>query len=112
MSIPVSYPISWSIETRSSVATLPVAPFGTGQPPSSPNEDSNECTPTSRAASAFASPWPRVLGTGAGGPVAARWGEVRGDLDVTGPVEPRREELAHLHRIGHPRGVAERDLRT
>src|SRR5436190_13902023 len=60
-SIPVSKPISWSIETRSSVATLPVAPAGTGQPPSSPNEDSNERTPTSTAASALASPCPRVL---------------------------------------------------
>ena len=43
------------------MATLPVAPFGTGQPPSSPNDDSNERTPTSSAASALASPWPRVL---------------------------------------------------
>ncbi len=35
-STPVSTPISCSIETRSSVAMLPVAPAGTGQPPSSP----------------------------------------------------------------------------
>ena len=40
-------PISWSIDTTSSVATLPVAPFGTGQPPSSPKLDSNERTPAS-----------------------------------------------------------------
>src|ERR671934_2902494 len=40
---------------------LPVAPFGTGQPPSSPNEDSNERTPLSSAASTLASPCPRVL---------------------------------------------------
>ena len=59
--MPVSWPISCSIETRSSLATLPVAPAGTGQPPSSPNEDSNERTPASRAASALARPWPRVL---------------------------------------------------
>ena len=39
-STPVSMPISWSIETRSSVAMLPVAPAGTGQPPSSPKLDS------------------------------------------------------------------------
>ena len=44
-SIPVSAPISWSIETTSSVATLPVAPAGTGQPPSSPKLDSKERTP-------------------------------------------------------------------
>ena len=35
-SIPVSTPISSSIETRSSVEMFPVAPGGTGQPPSSP----------------------------------------------------------------------------
>ena len=39
-STPVSIPISCSIETRSSVAMLPVAPGGTGQPPSSPKLDS------------------------------------------------------------------------
>ena len=37
---PVWIPISCSIETRSSVAMLPVAPAGTGQPPSSPKLDS------------------------------------------------------------------------
>src|SRR4051812_2200877 len=40
---------------------FPAAPFGTGQPPSSPNEDSNERPPASSAASTFASPCPRVL---------------------------------------------------
>ncbi len=40
---------------------LPVAPGGTGQPPSSPNDDSNERTPAPSAATTFASPWPRVL---------------------------------------------------
>ena len=54
-------PISCSIESTSSVATLPVAPLGTGQPPSSPKLDSNELTPASSAASTFASPCPRVL---------------------------------------------------
>ena len=58
---PVSTPISCSIETTSSVATLPVAPGGTGQPPSSPKLDSNESTPASSAAYTLASPWPRVL---------------------------------------------------
>src|SRR3954469_9687007 len=60
-STPVSMPISWSIETRSSVAMLPVAPAGTGQPPSSPKEDSKESMATSSAASTLARPWPRVL---------------------------------------------------
>jgi len=59
--MPVSIPISWSIDTRSSVAMLPVAPAGTGQPPSSPKLDSKLVTPASSAASAFASPCPRVL---------------------------------------------------
>ena len=59
--MPVSMPISCSIETRSSVAMLPVAPGGTGQPPSSPKLDSNDSTPASSAASTLARPWPRVL---------------------------------------------------
>ena len=54
-------PISSSIETRSSLAILPVAPAGTGQPPSSPKLDSNDSTPASSAASTLASPCPRVL---------------------------------------------------
>ena len=40
---------------------LPVAPAGTGQPPSSPKLDSKLSTPASSAASTLASPWPRVL---------------------------------------------------
>ena len=60
-SIPVSIPISFSIETRSSVAMFPVAPAGTGQPPISPKLDSNDSQPASSAASTFARPWPRVL---------------------------------------------------
>ena len=40
---------------------FPVEPGGTGQPPSSPNADSNESIPCSSAASTLASPWPRVL---------------------------------------------------
>ncbi len=54
-------PISCSIETMSSVAMLPVAPAGTGQPPSSPKLDSKLTTPASSAASTFARPAPRVL---------------------------------------------------
>ena len=60
-SMPVSIPISCSIETRSSVAILPVAPAGTGQPPSSPKLDSKLSIPASSAASTLASPCPRVL---------------------------------------------------
>ena len=97
-SMPVSWPISWSIETRSSLATLPVAPAGTGQPPSSPKEDSNERTPASRAASALASPWPRVLWKWAVSSTPGRRSKAR------------REELAHLGRVGHAGGVAEADL--
>ena len=40
---------------------LPVAPAGTGQPPSSPKLASNDSTPASSAASTLARPWPRVL---------------------------------------------------
>ena len=40
---------------------LPVAPRGTGQPPSSPKLDSKLRTPASSAASTFARPCPRVL---------------------------------------------------
>ena len=35
---------------------LPVAPGGTGHPPSSPNDDSKLATPASSAASTLASP--------------------------------------------------------
>ena len=97
-SMPVSWPISCSIETRSSLATLPVAPAGTGQPPSSPKEDSNERTPASRAASALARPWPRVLWKWAVSSTPGRRSKAR------------REELAHLGRVGHAGGVAEADL--
>ena len=44
-STPVRTPIPSSMYTTSSVATLPVAPTGTGQQPSSPKLDSNELTP-------------------------------------------------------------------
>ena len=40
---------------------FPVAPAGTGQPPSSPKLDSKLSTPASSAASTLASPCPRVL---------------------------------------------------
>ena len=74
---------------------LPVAPAGTGQPPSSPKDDSNERTPASRAASTFARPWPRVLW---------KWAVSCAQL------EPRVEEALHLGRVGHAGGVAEGDL--
>ena len=98
-SIPVSTPISCSIETRSSVATLPVAPGGTGQPPSSPKLDSNE----SHAG--------LERGEHVGEPLPARVVEVRGQLDAVAERRARlREELAHLARVGHPGRVAEADL--
>ena len=53
--------ISCSIETRSSVARLPVEPGGTGHPPSSPKLDSKLATPAWSAASTLASAAPRVL---------------------------------------------------
>ena len=99
-STPVEIPISWSIETRSSVAMLPVAPAGTGQPPSSPKLDSKLSTPASSAASTLASPWPRVLWKCA---VSSTPGSA---------LERSREELPHLDRIGHARRVAEPDLRA
>ena len=40
---------------------FPVAPRGTGQPPSSPKDDSKLVQPASSAATTLASPWPRVL---------------------------------------------------
>src|SRR5437762_747609 len=43
-------------------------------------------------------------------PLAARVVEVGGQLDAVEPVGGGREELAYLPRVGHPRGVAERDL--
>ena len=97
-SMPVSWPISCSIETRSSLATLPVAPAGTGQPPSSPNEDSNERTPASSADE-------RV-----GQSLAAGVVEVGGQLHARQALEGQAEELAHLGRVGHAGGVAEADL--
>ena len=80
---------------------LPVAPGGTGQPPSSPKLDSNEAQPACSAASTFARPWPRVLWKCAvswtSSPSAARGAcEVLGDLD----------------RVRHAGRVAEGDLRA
>ena len=97
-STPVSTPISSSIETRSSVEMLPVEPGGTGQPPSSPNADSNDSTPCSSAASTLARPWPRVLWKWAVSSTAAE-ALARGG-----------EELADLARVRHPGRVAEGDL--
>ena len=97
-SMPVATPISWNIETRSSVATLPVEPGGTGQPPSSPKLDSKLVMPTSCAASAFARPWPRVLWKCA---VSSTPGSASRAAAKNG---------AHLTRVGHAGGVAEADL--
>ena len=71
---------------------------GTGQPPSSPNELSNESTPDSSAASTFASPWPRVLWKWA---VSSAPGS---------SSRARSKNAAHLHRVRHAGRVAERDL--
>ena len=88
--MPVSTPISCSIETTSSVAMLPVAPFGTGQPPSSPKLDSNERTPGLERREHVRQP------------LAARVVEVRGQLDLVAERRARgREEVAHL-RAGSP----------
>ena len=77
---------------------LPVAPAGTGQPPSSPKLDSKLLTPASSAASTLASPWPRVLWKWA---VSSTPGSASNACG---------EELAHLQRVGHAGGVAEADL--
>ena len=80
---------------------LPVAPFGTGQPPSSPNEDSNDRTPALERGDHVREPLP------------ARVVEVGGQLDVVAQALARGgEELADLARVGHAGGVAERDLRA
>src|SRR4051812_42245961 len=60
-SIPVSKPMSCSMWTTSSVATLPEAPGAYGQPPIPPTLASNSLTPNSSAVRMFASPVPRVL---------------------------------------------------
>ena len=78
---------------------LPVAPGGTGQPPSSPMLDSNESQPACSA------------GQHVGQALAARVVEVRGQLDVVAERRARRSEvLADLQRVGHPGRVAEGDL--
>ena len=59
-SMPVSKPIASSMKTRSSVATLPLAPGACGQPPSPPSEASKERMPVSSAATTLARPRPRV----------------------------------------------------
>src|ERR1700722_6327796 len=60
-SIPVATPMSSTMWISSSVAMLLVAPGAYGQPPRPPTEASKSATPSSRAASTFASPVPRVL---------------------------------------------------
>src|SRR5580765_6835671 len=58
MSTPVSMPRPSSMYSTSSLATLPVAPFAYGQPPSPATELSYVATPHSSAASVLASAWP------------------------------------------------------
>ena len=99
-SIPVSTPISSSIETRSSVEMLPVEPGGTGQPPSSPNGGLERRDALLQG------------GEHVGEALAAGVVEVGGELDLAEPVPRGGEELLHLPRVRHPRGVAERDLRA
>ena len=96
--MPVSIPISCSIETRSSLATLPVAPAGTGQPPSSPKLDSKESTPASQRRQHV------------GQRLAAGVVEVGGAFDLRQLLGGAAEELADLERVRHPGGVAEADL--
>ena len=99
-SMPVSMPISCSIETRSSVAMLPVAPGG------------------HRAAAELAEArlerrrQPGLeRGEHVGQALAARVVEVGGELDVVAErLAARGEELAHLARVGHAGRVAEADL--
>ena len=86
--------------TRSSVAMLPVAPAGTGQPPSSPKDDSKRVQPASSAASTLARPWPRVL-----------WKCAVSSTSAPSALARAGEEGADLARVGHPGGVAEADLR-
>src|SRR5438552_3878073 len=59
-STPVSTPIPSSIQTRSSVARLPPAPFANGEPPIPPMLASTTTTPSSIATSTFARPCPYV----------------------------------------------------
>ena len=108
-----STPISASIETRSSLAMLPVAPAGTGQPPSSPKLDSKLSTPASSAASTFARPWPRVLwkcavsSTPAPSRSRARAEELA-NLAADWPCPSYRRSRSPPRRRAQPRG----DLRT
>ena len=53
-------PIPWSINTTSSVATLPVAPLAKGQPPSPDTDESTVDTPYSSAVRMLANAWPYV----------------------------------------------------
>ena len=58
--MPVSTPMPWSMNTRSSVARFPAAPGAYGQPPSPPMLASKVVTPADRPTSALASAVPRV----------------------------------------------------
>ena len=75
-------PMSCSMCTTSSVATLPVAPGAYGQPPSPPTLASNSVTPSSSAVRMLAS-------AGAPGVV-----EVQQDRHVRLPLADRRHQLA------------------
>ena len=78
---------------------LPVAPAGTGQPPSSPKLDS-------KLAHAGVERGEHVRQT-----LPARVVEVRGQLHLLAQRVTRgREELPHLPGVGHAGGVAEADL--
>src|SRR5215210_3231318 len=57
-STPVSMPRPSSIQTRSSVAKLPVADLAYGQPPSPPADESNSVIPASSPTRTFANACP------------------------------------------------------
>ena len=96
-------PISESIETRSSVAMLPVAPAGTGTPPQ---------LAKARLEAAHAH---LQGGKHVGEALTARVVKVSGELGPGGAAGAERlegaaEELSHLDRIGDPGRVPEADL--
>ncbi len=78
----------------------PVAPGGTGQPPSSPNADSKESIAVLHRGEHVR----QALATGVV--------EVRGELGVAELRPSGVEEVADLSRVRHPGGVAEGDLGT
>ena len=97
---PVAMPISCSIETRSSVAMLPVAPAGPGSRRARRSSTRTTCSRPRSAASTLARPWPRVL-----------WKCAVSSTSAPSSRAARRRSSPHLHRVGHPGRVAEADLR-